>query len=205
MRGCSRSKLGRSSLERDDLAVEHHLGRAERRPERAELGIPMRDVVAAAALQADSTTLDVCQRADAVPLDLERPCVVVPGQLVAEGGEHRLEVLRHWFTGRIGRRVHAMDHPVVAIGLEQRVATLHALAVQHHDDLIGAELLGGVGAAIPDRHRARAVLTLRDVALELEVLERVILGVHRAVVAARIRRDALGNGPRRECAVTFEA
>ncbi len=165
----------------------------------------MRDVVAAAALQADSTTLDVCQRADAVPLDLERPRVVVPGQLVAEGREHRLELLGHGFARGIGRRVHAMDHPAVAIGLEQRVPTLHALAVQHHDDLIGAELLGGVGATIPDRHRAGAVLTLGDVALELEVLERVILGVHRAVVAARICRDALGNGPRRECAVTFEA
>ena len=62
---------------------------------------------------------------------------------------------------------------------EQRVARVDALAVQRDLDLARLPLQAVVGAAIPDRHRAGAVLALWDLALEVEVLERVVLGVRR--------------------------
>ena len=72
----------------------------------------------------------------------------------------------------------------------------HALAVEGGDHLVVAELLRLERAAVPDRHRARAVLALRDLALELEVLERVVLGVHREPVLVRVVRDAARKRPR---------
>ena len=56
---------------------------------------------------------------------------------------------------------------------------------------------GLVGAAVPDRHRPRAVLALRDLTLELEVLERVVLGVHREPVLVGVCRDSARAAPRR--------
>ena len=47
-----------------------------------------------------------------------------------------------------------------------------------------------VGAVVPDRHRPGAVLALRDLALEVEVLERVVLGADRPAVLLRVLGDA---------------
>ena len=68
-------------LERDDLAVEDGLAAAQRPGEAAELGIARRDVAPAAGLELDAPAADVGDRAHAVPLDLVRPVLVVPGQL----------------------------------------------------------------------------------------------------------------------------
>ena len=50
---------------------------------------------------------------------------------------------------RVLRRIHAVDHPVVPAGLEQRVLALDPLAVEDRDHLVLAELLGLVGARGP--------------------------------------------------------
>ena len=67
------------------------------------------------------------------------------------------------------------------------------------------ELLLLIGAGVPDRHRAGAVLALRDGALERAVLERVVLGVHGQVVLPRIGRHVLGDGPAHQHPVALEA
>jgi hypothetical protein len=72
-------------------------------------------------------------------------------------------------------------------------------------DLALLPLVQLVGALVPDRHRARAVLPLGDLAVELEVLERVILGVHGQPVVRRGGRDAVGDGPGGQHAVVLEA
>src|SRR5439155_23751101 len=61
-----------------------------------------------------------------------------------------------------------------------------------------------VRPVVPDLDRARAVLPLRDLAVERRVLERVVLDVHRERAAAGLERHALRDGPRRERALLLE-
>ena len=98
-----------------------------------------------------------------------------------------------------------MDHPIALVGLEERVSTAHAFAEERRDDLVVAQLMELVLAAVPDPHRARAVVAVGDVALEVEVLERMVFGVHREMVPLRRRRDALRHRPREEHSVVLEA
>ena len=51
--------------------------------------------------------------------------------------------------------------------------------------------------AVPDDDVAAAVLTLRDDAFEVDVLERVVLDVHREVARPRVERQALRDRPAR--------
>ena len=97
-----------------------------------------------------------------------------------------------------------MDHPVVPARAEQDVAAVQALAVEGDHHLLVAELVRLVGPAVPDLHHAGAVLARRDLAREVDVLDRVVLGVDRQVVALRVGRDALRDGPRDEHAVALE-
>src|SRR5205807_1601831 len=60
-------------------------------------------------------------------------------------------------------------------------------------------------AAVPDRDLPRAVLALRYLPGELEVLERMVLGRRREAVLARVEGDPVRHRPRREHAVVLEA
>ena len=196
-------------IERDDLAVEHRLVHTERRHQPAYLGVAGGDVVEVPALEAQAAWLNVGDRADAVPLDLERPLARIPRKLAGGPGHHRDQPLGHRLAVRIRGRIHPVDHPVVlrVPGLadrEQSVASGQPLAVKGHLDLALLPLVDVERALVPDRHRAGAVLTLRDLAVELEVLERVVLGAHREPVVRWIRRNAVGDRPRREHAVVLE-
>ena len=98
----------------------------------------------------------------AVPLHLERPSSASSrGKSSAAVASIGLQVARHGFARGVGGRAHAVDHPLVALGLEQRVLAVDALAVERDDHLVVAQLLGFVRARVPDRHRARAVLARR--------------------------------------------
>ena len=176
---------------------------ASARPRLAQLGIAGRDVAPAARAQPEAAALGVADRAHAVPLDLVRPVLVVPGQRPG-AREHRLDLLGHRLPVRILRRIHPVDHPVAAVGAEQHVAALDALPREGDHHLVLAPLVQLVGAAVPDLHRSRAVLALRDLAVEVEVLERVVLGTDREVVALRILRDPLRDRPRSQRAVVLE-
>ena len=79
----------------------------------------------------------------------------------------------------------------------QRALDRHLLAVA-----LGAV---AVGAGVPHDDRARAVAALPDRALEVGVVERVVLDGHRQALLARVGRRALGDGPRLEHAVDLEA
>ena len=169
----------------------------------AQLGIAMRDVAAAAVHEPHPPAFDGREAAHAVPLHLERP--TRPGRHGrCRRREHRSHLRRHGHAPGIRRRIHPVDDPVLAVGLEERVPTLHPLAVEGHDDLVVAQLVDLVLAAVPDAHRARAVVAVGDVALEVEVLERMVFGVHREVIALRCRRDALRHRPRQQHAVVLE-
>ena len=52
-----------------------------------------------------------------------------------------------------------------------------------------------VAAAVPDDHRPRAVLALRDHALEVAPRERVVVNGHREPLVARVHRRALRDRP----------
>src|SRR3954452_8714255 len=190
-------------VEGHQLAVEDHPAGAELVGKPAQLGVAGGEVREVAPLQVQMAVVGVEQRPDAVPLHLEAVVLLVARQLT-RAGEHWLQPLRHWLVARILRRVHPVDHPVVAARLEQRVSALHPLAVKGRDHLVVAELLGLKGAAVPDRHRAGAVVALRDLAVELEVLERVVLGVHRQPVLVGVLGNAARQRPGGEDAVVLE-
>ncbi len=166
------------------------------------MSLPRR--LSAPAPRAGAAALRGHQGPHAVPLDLVGEGVVVARQ-AAGLGEHRPQVLGYGLAPGVLGRVHAVDHPVLPVRLEQGVPALEAFPVEGEDHLVVAELLGLVGPAVPDLHVPRAVLAGRDVALEVEVLERVVLDVHREVVALGVRRDALGHRPRHQRSVPLEA
>ena len=51
------------------------------------------------------------------------------------------------------------------------------------------------GPAVPDHHRARAVLPLRDHPFEAGIVQRVVFGLHRQPLVSRIKRRSLGDSP----------
>src|SRR5690606_22453514 len=94
--------------------------------------------------------------------------------------------------------------PLVPVGADERDASLAAASVEGHDDLVLAPLLRGVRPRVPDLYTARTVLPARDLAFEARILERVVLGPHREVVAPRVGRLALGQCPAHEHPVALE-
>ena len=149
--------------------------------------------------------LVVEDRADAVPLDLEGVALLVAREL-GELGHHRHDPLGHGLRPRVRGRVHAVDHPVLGVvaRAEERVPAVHAPAVERDDRLVVPPLVALVGPRVPDLHGPGAVLTLRDVALEVDVLDRVILGVDRLPVVLRVLRDAVRDRPGGEHAVALQ-
>src|SRR6185312_13819471 len=142
----------------------------------------------------------------AVPLHLVHP-VPVRGEVGRGDGQHRPQL------GGVARQVAlvlAHDQPVLLVavhtGRDQRPEAVQALAAQAHRQAAVALLLDRlVVAAVPDLDRPAAVLALRDLALEVRVVERVVLDVHGQVALALAQRDALGDGPARERAVALDA
>ena len=197
-------------VEGNDLAVEHRLVHTERADHAAHLRIGLGDVVEVAALKAQPTGLHVGDRAHPVPFDLERPVLRVARERACRLGHHRDDPLGHRLPVGIRRWIHPVDHPVIfgVAGLpdrEQAVAAVQPLAVEGDLDLAVLPLVYVVRAVVPDRHRARAVLALGYLPVELEVLEGVVLGADGQPVIGRIGRDAVGNRPGREHPVVLEA
>ncbi len=164
------------------------------------------DITPAAGLQAQPAVVDFDQQPIAVELTLER--VLGGRQLVdrAEGGQHRRVILE----ARHRLLLHPVRQPLVAVGLNQRVAPRDSLPVEVDDHLPSlfsrvVELLRLVGPRIPDDHLAAAVLPLRDGALEGRVLQRVVLGVYSEVVDRGSVGQVLGHRPRHQHAVALKA
>src|SRR3954454_3571335 len=192
-------------VERDDLAVEERLAGTHGLSQPAgDLGILRRDVAQVAALEADAAGLAVGQGTHAVPFELEGKARFLAWQL-AEAGHHRPNSRGHRLAARVPGRIHPVDHPILALGRKESVAALDPLAVQSNLDLLVLPLLDLVGARVPDRHRPRAVLPSRDLAVEVDVLERMVLGANGEAVVLGGRGNAAGKSPRGEDAVAFQA
>ena len=106
--------------------------------------------------------------------------------------------------------LHPVRQPLVAVGLNQRVAPGDPAAVQSDDHLpffarSRSELLGVVGSGVPDDHLAGAVFALGNIALEGAVFQRMILGVHRQMVDRRGVGQILRHRPGHQHAVAFQA
>src|SRR5262249_41464758 len=103
----------------------------------------------------------------------------------------------------------ADEQPVLRVAVEvrwdERPRPVQALAVQANRQAAVALLLDElVRPLVPDLDGAGTVLALPDLAVELRVLERVVLDVHRERALARLERDPLRDGPARERAVALE-
>ena len=170
-----------------------------------DLGVPRRDFLTGPALQPHAPALDVREGADAVPLELEAPCVVRRRESGREPGHHRNDLVGHRLALRILRRIHAVDHPVLAVGLKEHVAALQALAVEDDHHLPVRPLLDVVGAFVPDQDLARAVVALGDLAMKVDVVERVVLDVDREVVLLRVGRHPFRDRPGDQHAVLLKA
>ena len=114
-----------------------------------------------------------------------------------------------------GARVVATDLDVGKLsdltGAEHRkldvrsTAAVESLAVESDLDLVWLPLVPFESPRIPDPHRSGSVFPGRDVTLELEILERVVLGADRQAVLGWIGRDSVGDRPRGQDAVVLEA
>src|SRR5712664_135482 len=182
-------------VQRHYLAVEDDLLGPERPSHCVDFGVPRRDVFSAPAQQADAAAVDVRLGSDAVPLELEAPCVVRRRRLLDQLGEHRLDAVRHRLALGILRRIHAVDHPVLAVGPEQNVAALQLFSVEDDHDLAVGKFLGLVGSVVPDQDLARAVVARGNVAVKVDVVERMVLDVDSQVICFRVHRDALRDCP----------
>src|SRR5918993_59739 len=98
-----------------------------------------------------------------------------------------------------------------AIGAHEDEAAPQALAVEVEVELALGDGLGRVGLLrrrppppVPDDDVPAAVLALRDHALELDVLDRVVLDVDRLPAHAGVEGGALGHGPAGQHAVDLE-
>ncbi len=191
-------------VERADLRIEDGVRRAG-----SELRSPggwtkaLRQIVSVPARERRLTTRDRHERAEAVPLRLVHPALST-GQALGRRREHRR------VPARRGRRaVLAEQQPVLRIAVElgghERPDAVQPLAVEPDGEPSVPLLLQQlVGAAIPDLNGAGAVLAGRDRALEVAVLERVILDVNREMPFTAPQRDALRHRPARERTVPLE-
>ena len=111
-----------------------------------------------------------------------------------------------------------LEHPVLgfltgaALEAEHHPLPLHPLALEVEMkvpflDGLGRVLagLGDPAPAIPQHHRPAAIFARGDGALEVGIIERMILGAHRKPLVGGVNRGAARDRPALEYAVHFEA
>jgi hypothetical protein len=86
------------------------------------------------------------------------------------------------------------------VGADQSPQAAQLVAAELEQELAVSETELGVlerheAAAVPDDHRAGAVVALRDQPLEIGVLDRVILGFEGAAFVLRVERRPFGHRP----------
>ena len=102
--------------------------------------------------------------------------------------------------------------PAVVPDLHEHPTTFEPFAGENELEIAGLESvfrtlrsLRRPVTAVPHLHGAAAVLTLRDRAFEIPVVERMIFHLHGQALVGGIDRRALGDGPRFEDAVQFKS
>src|SRR5439155_10147025 len=158
-----------------------------------------REVVAVAARERRVAAGDGCDGSIAVPLDLEDPACAAR-DLLGQRRQHR--DVRADATPRGGRVVVALsnDQPVLLVTAEargnERPGPVEPLALQPNGETAVLLLVQQlVRTSIPDLDRPRAVLPLRDLALEGRVVERMILDVDGEMLLPGLEGNALRHRP----------
>jgi hypothetical protein len=130
--------------------------------------------------------------------------------LDGEAGQHRL--LRQLGRGRDMRVALLDEEPLLLalLDLYERPAAVQLEPFQIEQKLAFRETFariadGGPPAAVPHDDTARSVVAGRNDALEVAVLQRMILDVHGEPLVGRVERRSLGHGPGHEHAVELEA
>ncbi len=143
----------------------------------------------------------------------DRDAAVLRGPDLLDRASREHRVVRVVVGARLSRvRVALLDQePLVlaALGLHERPFAAQLVAAQLEQQLAFDEALVDVverhpAAAVPDDHRARAVVAGRDQPLEVRVLDGVVLDVDREPLVGRVRRRALRHGPGLQHAVVLE-
>src|SRR5918996_160909 len=125
---------------------------------------------------------------------------------------HRLGLRAGGPAAGVGLLVAALhEQPLAPPRPPQRPPAAQLLALEPERRVTGLERLAHrlvaqvlVGAAVPDDHRAGAVLALWDDALEVAPGERVVVDLHGQARVARVRRRPLRDRPGLERAVHLE-
>src|SRR5260221_8782125 len=139
--------------------------------------------------------------------------------VAAAGDAERVLVDDSGAAARLGELILLLDQqPVLAFlargspaHADERPFALQLLAVE--GEFERALAIGGFGvlvvrlpgAVIPEQHRAAAILTPRNDALEIAIVERMVLDMDGKALLAGIEARALGNRPALEDAVELEA
>jgi hypothetical protein len=105
----------------------------------------------------------------------------------------------------------ALDEKPVSLGLREHPAAVELFSLEGEVQAALAQRRGGIGilgaprALVPEQHVACAILLLRDHALELAVLEGMVLGLHREAPLGGIEARALRHRPALQHAVELQA
>ena len=191
-------------VERAELSVEHDVGRADREGGAPrDVLEPFREVVVVPALNDTSPpdTVTIARN----PSHFGSYTQPSPaGSDVGRDGEHRPVPRCAAFP-----RVLAQQQPVLGVAVEvrryERPHAVEPLAVEADGQAAVALLLQQlVRAPVPDLDRAGAVLARGNRALEVGVLERVILDVHGEMPLPAPERNPFRHGPAGERPVALE-
>ena len=105
----------------------------------------------------------------------------------------------------------ALSAEAVVLHLDEHPTAFQLLASEHEFQLAVAELLLGALVAdrcpeptIPKHHRTATVLSLRNRAFEVAVVERMVLHLHGQTLIVRINRWTPRDRPRFEHAIEFK-
>ena len=180
----SRAQISPSSTASDER-IASAASRATSR-KRSVRSLPLRLV----SLTSPPETRD--DRAKAVPLRLVDP-TLAGGERVRGRRQHRLETTRR----RAVAGVLAEEQPVLGVAVEsgrhERPDTLETVAVElDREPAVPLLLEEVVGAPVPDLDGAGAVLAGRDHALEVRIVERMVLDVHREMALSARSGTPLG-------------
>ena len=153
---------------------------------------------------AEGDLLQGPSRGDRLGILQKRVLVALVGELVAMLDQQpvcaAILTIGATATTLVAVPLHAHQHPAamqtLALEDEFQVAFLQPLV---------RVALGQPVAAIPELHRAAAILAFGNGALEVAVVERMVLDLDRQPLDRRIERRALGHRPRLEGAVELQA
>src|SRR5215213_509137 len=106
---------------------------------------------------------------------------------------------------RISVLLHQVNEPVRPVGAEDGIPVVDPLPVQGDDYHIVVELLGLVGATVPDAfcYGSRSALD-RCLVHDVQVRHIVVVYAHGETILLRVGRHAFGYRPGKEYAVPFE-